>query len=124
VQPNDRTEVHLPRFRIETDVVALTAPLIQLGMGPAFSGGADFSGMSAPGGASLQISDVFHRVFVELNEEGTEAAAATGIVMMETAAMVQPAPPPVFDASHPFLFFLREPSTGAILFAGRVIDPA
>lgn len=124
VRPNEQTEVHLPRFRIETESTSLAAPLSQLGMGPAFSDGADFGGMSAPGAVPLEISDVFHRVFVELNEEGTEAAAATGVVMMETAAIVQPVPTPVFDASHPFLFFLREPSTGAILFVGRVVDPA
>jgi serpin B len=112
-------EVALPRFRIETDALALAAPLTALGMGPAFADGADFSGMSDRN--DLHVSDVFHRVFVEVNEEGTEAAAATAVVMVEESAAMRE--PPRFVADHPFLFFLRDRANGAILFMGRVVDP-
>jgi len=125
VAPNDRTEVHLPRFRIETASISLAEALRGLGMGLAFSDFADFTAMSDPREIPLKIDDVFHRVFVELNEQGTEAAAATAVTMVEIESVRMPEPPPPrFDADHPFLFFLREPSTGAILFAGRVVDPA
>lgn len=117
-----RLEVSLPRFRIETEPMALKAALSDLGMAEIFTDGADFSGMSLPGAEPLFVSDVYHRVFVELNEEGTEAAAATGVVMA-TRSMPM-APPPRFTADHPFLFFLRDLRTGAILFAGRVADPS
>ena len=121
---DERVQVYLPRFRIETDSISLRDALSELGMAVAFSDAADFRAMSEPAETPLEIDDVFHRVFVELNEEGTEAAAATAVTMvLETASIRQPPPPPRFEADHPFLFFLREPSTGAILFAGRVVDP-
>ncbi|WP_075097734.1 serpin family protein [Sandaracinus amylolyticus] len=114
-------DVRLPRFRIETGSLALRTELEGLGMAIAFSDRADLSGMSADGAQALAISDVYHRVFVEVNEEGTEAAAATGVVV---AVRSMPAnPPPSFHADHPFLFFLRDTRSGAILFAGRVVDP-
>lgn len=119
---NPRVEVSLPRFRIEGPPMALSAALSSLGMAEMFSDRADFSGMSAPNADPLFVSDVFHRVFVELNEEGTEAAAATGVVMATRAMPLDP--PPRFVADHPFLFFLRDLHTGAILFAGRVRDPS
>lgn len=112
-------EVRLPRFRIETASLALREVLVALGMGPAFDDSADFSAMSETGAHDLAISDVFHRVFVELNEEGTEAAAATAVVMLTDSVQEEP---PHFVADHPFLFFLRDTRTGAILFAGRVVD--
>lgn len=122
VHGTEDVEVALPRFRIETDPFSLRPALMRLGMSEIFEPHADFSGMSAPGEDPLFVSDVFHRVFVELNEEGTEAAAATAVVMTtESAAMVDP---PRFLADHPFLFFLRDQRTGAILFAGRVADPS
>jgi serpin B len=70
--------------------------------------------------AMLFISAVLHKAFVEVNEEGTEAAAAT-VVVMEFKGL--PEAPPVFRADHPFLFLLRENSTSSILFLGRVVDP-
>lgn len=124
VGPDETTQVYLPRFRIETASLSLRAALASLGMGIAFSDAADFSAMSDPSEVPLKIDDVIHRVFVELNEEGTEAAAATGVTMVEIESASEPRMPPRFEADHPFLFFLREPSTGAILFAGRVVDPA
>jgi serine protease inhibitor len=62
--------------------------------------------------------------FVDVNEEGTEAAAATAVVLMELSVGSQPAPPVVFRADHPFIFLIRENSTGSILFMGRVMDPS
>jgi serpin B len=125
VSARDDVQVYLPRYRIETDSLSLRAALVSLGMGIAFSDGADFTAMCDASETPLKIDDVIHRVFVELNEEGTEAAAATAVTMViESASIEPPPPPPRFEADHPFLFFLREPRTGAILFAGRVVDPA
>jgi serpin B len=112
-------EVHLPKFKIESQFVSLTGVLAALGMMDAFNPSlADFSGISAQ---PLFISDVVHKAFVQVDEEGTEAAAATG-VMMRTTAM--PLPPKVFRADHPFLFLIRAKMSGNILFMGRVCDPA
>jgi serpin B len=98
----------------------LKAPLTSLGMTDAFDPSkANFAGMSsAPPG--LFIGEGFHKAFVEVNEEGTEAAAATGVVVMPAS---MPPPKPVFRADHPFLFLIRDDATGAILFLGRIADP-
>ncbi|MGB7134611.1 MAG: serpin family protein, partial [Acidobacteriaceae bacterium] len=84
---------------------------------------ADFSGMTGKRGFS--ISAAIHKAFVDVNEQGTEAAAATSTIMVATAMrMPQPEPPPiVFRADHPFLFMIRDVGTGEILFLGRVEDP-
>lgn len=124
VADDEDLEVALPRFRIETESMSLHDPLVALGMGIAFSDDADFTAMSDPSEVPLKIDDVFHRVFVELNEQGTEAAAATAVTMVELASLSVRSPPPRFIADHPFLFFLRDVHTGAILFAGRVADPS
>jgi serpin B len=84
-------------------------------------GQADFSGMN--GRKDLFIGDVIHKAFVEVNEEGTEAAAATAVVMMPGAALLNPRPIPVFRADHPFLFLIRDNRNGSILFLGRVTNP-
>lgn len=110
--------VYLPKFTI-TSEFALGRVLAAMGMGSAFAANADFSGMT--GAPNLCISEVAHKAFVEVNEEGTEAAAATAVVMRLTAV---PAPPKEFRADHPFLFLIRENSTGAVLFMGRVVDPS
>jgi serpin B len=68
----------------------------------------------------LYIGAVIHKAFVDVNEEGTEAAAATAVVMRGKCA---PEPSPVFRADHPFLFLIRDRRTGSILFIGRVMDP-
>jgi serpin B len=83
---------------------------------------ADFSGMTADP-AGLYLGAVLHRAFVEANEEGTEAAAATAMVMPTRAAIAPDAPPPVFRADHPFLFLIRDRRTGLVLFLGRLLDP-
>jgi serpin B len=72
------------------------------------------------GGERIVISEAFHKAFVDVNEEGTEAAAATGLVMRATAMQ---AAPQVFNADHPFMFVIRENQSGAVLFMGRVVDP-
>ena len=109
----------LPRFRMETEYDLVT-PMKALGMRKAFDADqADFSGMGWPPG-DLWIGQIRHKAFVEVNEEGTEAAAATAVVMV-TRAM--PMEPPTFRADHPFLFMIREAKTGAVLFVGRVSNP-
>jgi serpin B len=113
-------KVYLPRFRIESDLMDLMPPLKSLGMHIAFDPlKADFQGMGWPKGA-LWISQVKHRAFVEVNEEGTEAAGATA-VEMQTRSMPQYS---IFRADHPFLFIIRDKTTGSILFLGRVVDPS
>jgi serpin B len=109
----------LPRFKIETGT-ALADHLKALGMTSAFVGGrADFSGMD--GTHDLYISQVVHKAFINVAEKGTEAAAATAVVMSGGSA----APTGLeFDATRPFLYFLRDQPTGAILFMGRVLDPS
>jgi serpin B len=69
----------------------------------------------------LYIGAVLHKAFVELNEEGTEAAAATAVIML---ALGLPLPPPTFRADRPFLFLIRENHTGSLLFLGRMVNPA
>ncbi|MCK4550640.1 MAG: serpin family protein, partial [Candidatus Aenigmarchaeota archaeon] len=92
--------------------------LKQMGMPLAFSNDADFSGMD--GTKNLFIAAVIHQAFVEVNEEGTEAAAATAVVVNLKSALPQV---PVFYADHPFVFLIQERKTGNILFLGRVSDP-
>ena len=83
------------------------------------SGAADFSGIT--GTRDLAISAVVHKAFVEVEEKGTEAAAATGVVFARTAAIAQP--PVIFRADHPFFFLIRDIHTGTILFLGRLVRP-
>lgn len=108
--------VALPKFRAES-TFSLQSALSALGMASAFTTAADFSGIA--GSRDLAISQVVHKAFFDLSEQGTEAAAGTGIGVSLTAY----APPVVFRADRPFLFFLRDTATRAILFAGRLEDP-
>ncbi|HEX3681891.1 MAG TPA: serpin family protein [Bryobacteraceae bacterium] len=112
-------QVSLPKFRAESEF-SLTRQLSAMGMPSAFSNHADFSGIEPNRG--LQVSDVFHKAFVDVSEQGTEAAAATGIGIRATAIM-RPEQPVVFRADHPFLFLIRDTHTGLILFIGRLMDP-
>ena len=112
--------VHMPKFKM-TKELELSGTLSSMGMPDAFSSNADFSGMD--GKKWLFISAVIHKAFVDVNEKGTEAAAATAVVM-ECIMEVGPSEPPkVFRADHPFIFVIRHNESGAILFFGRVIDP-
>jgi serpin B len=112
-----RVDVYLPKFRLETEY-RLDRDLAAMGMPTAFTDGADFSGMD--GAKDLSISAVIHKAYVDVNEEGTEAAAATAVVIRLTSAG---SGPEVFYANHPFLFLIRDNKSGAILFLGQVSDP-
>jgi serine protease inhibitor len=113
-------DLWLPRFKV-TAAMNLNDRLSQLGMPLAFSDNADFSGISNKEG--LKISDVVHKAYVDINEEGTEAAASTAVMITPTMARINPHPPVVFRADHPFLFMIRDPDTGSILFLGRLTEP-
>jgi serpin B len=106
-----------PRFEFETEI-SLASTLSAMGMPTAFSDAADFSGMT--GAKDLFISDVFHKAFVSVDEEGTEAAAATAVVMGLTS---MPESPIELTVDRPFLFLIREHETGTVLFMGRVVNP-
>jgi serpin B len=110
--------IRLPKFKMESSL-SLQKTLEQLGMTDAFTDRADFSGIN--GQRNLSITAVLHRALVDVNEEGTEAAAATGAVIGITSARI--GEPLRFTADHPFFFFIRDRQTGTILFAGRVTDP-
>jgi serpin B len=115
------TNVHvqLPKFKFET-FKKLKEPLAEMGMGVAFSDQADFTRINKAGG--LFISEVLHKTFIDVNEEGTEAAAVTAVVMELTS--VDPGTGVVeFIADRPFLFMIHEKTTGSILFAGRLSEP-
>jgi serpin B len=107
----------MPRFEFESEF-SLKDTLEDMGMPTAFSGAADFSGMT--GSPDLSISEVIHKAFVSVDEEGTEAAAATAVIMGETA---MPAEPAEVTIDRPFIFLIRDIETGAILFVGRVVNP-
>ena len=109
-------ELYLPRFKMELSY-SLKEIMKKLGIRDAFdSERADFSAMGGDPGY-LYIDNIVHKTFVEVNEKGTRAAAATSRRLRSLSAN------PVFRADHPFLFFVREHNTGTILFAGRVSNP-
>ena len=124
------TRIYLPKFKMETGF-ELSRPLQKLGMRRAFADptqpdGADFSGMSTSADSKLQISSVVHKAFVDVSEKGTEAAAATAVLVAEASA----APPeklipfyPEFKAERPFVFLIRDRVANTVLFCGRVNDP-
>jgi len=119
-------EVYLPRFTARQGF-SVEEALAALGMTRAFDrGAADFTGMASPPDPDdhLFLSDVFHEAFIEVNERGTEAAAATTAIMLRAGnGHGEPHPLPVFRADHPFLFMIRDGGSGAILFLGRVAEP-
>jgi len=107
----------MPKFEFDSEF-SLTDTLAKMGMPIAFSGDADFSGMT--GNRALFISDVVHKAFVSVDEAGTEAAAATAVIMPEAGP---PEPTVEVTIDHPFIFLIRDIETGAILFVGRVMNP-
>ena len=115
---NRRVALSMPRFEFESSF-KLGKVLATMGMSDAFSMSADFSGMT--GNKDLFIKDVVHKAFVSVDEAGTEAAAATA-VMMQLKAL--PDMPVTMNIDHPFLFFIRDTETGSILFVGRVLNPS
>lgn len=118
VQPGGAIELGLPKFDFTSDF-ALQDHLIAMGMPDAFDGRADFSGMTSE--RRLFIDAILHKAFVAVDEKGTEAAAATAVIMKETAAL-QPDASLIID--RPFLFVIRAVPSGQILFVGRVLNPA
>ncbi|MBG29701.1 MAG: proteinase inhibitor I4 serpin [Opitutae bacterium] len=112
-----KVDTWFPKFKM-TSEFSLSQQLQALGMKKAF-GGADFSGMD--GSKRLYLSAVLHKAFVEVNEEGTEAAAATAVVVRTRSARPMG---PRFRADHPFIFLIRDKATGSILFLGRYADPS
>ncbi len=114
-----RVRAAIPKFKLETDV-RLDGILQAMGMTDAFRPGeADFSGMN--GKRDLFLQAALHKAFIDVDEEGTEAAAATAIMVGVTSAM--PEDPVVFRADHPFFFLIRDRKTGSILFMGRLANP-
>uniref|UniRef100_A0A8C9Y6L8 Serpin B6 n=1 Tax=Sander lucioperca TaxID=283035 RepID=A0A8C9Y6L8_SANLU len=111
-------QVGLPRFKME-ETYNMEEVLVSMGMVDAFKR-PNFSDMSPTN--DLVLSKVIHKAFVEVNEEGTEAAAATAAVMMVGCCMHM-RPPTMFIADHPFLFFIRHNSSMSVLFAGRYCSP-
>jgi serpin B len=119
---SQKVELFLPRFKMESDF-ELRDTLGRMGMPDAFGPKADFSGMD--GTQNLYISKVFHKAWVEVNEEGTEAAAATAVTMdLKGLPMNPPPPPPVFRADRAFIFCIRDTRSGSLLFLGRLADSA
>src|SRR5205823_4254459 len=114
-------DVKLPKFKF-TAQFKLKDTLSEMGMPIAFTAGADFSGMCSS--EKLAISDVIHKAFVDVHEKGTEAAAATAVIVKTLSAPVRPILPTAnFHADHPFVFLIRDNRNGSILFAGRVVNP-
>jgi serpin B len=117
-----KVSLELPKFKVE-QTIELAPPLKAMGIVAAFdSRRADFSGIS--GNRELFIGRVIQKTFVQVDEEGTEAAAATAVMMMATAAMPRPEEIVPFHADHPFFFLIRHEKTKAVLFMGRVADPS
>jgi serpin B len=113
--------LELPRFKTSF-TASLRRPFEALGMHLAFDRArADFSAMAAQG--PLVIDDILHRAVIDVMEEGTEAAAATAVVMMPRSAAPRPQEPEPFRVDRPFLFSIVDRATGAVLFAGRIMDP-
>lgn len=107
-------DINVPKFKMEYEN-ELTDELVNLGLETAFSESADFSKINKDG--ALQISKVIHKTFIEVNEEGTEAAAVTGVQIVQTSAR------PSFVANRPFLYMIRDGFTGSICFMGQVGKP-
>ena len=116
----EAVKLSLPRFHLRTEA-SLVAPLEALGVKVPFTDLANFSGIAAE---PLKIGEVEHIADIEVDEEGTEAAATTGITVVPTSAVVGPIESVTFNANRPFLFFVRDDKSGAVLFAGRLTDPS
>jgi serpin B len=121
-------DLHLPKFKLESPTIALAKTLQALGMKSAFDipqGSANFDKI-APRKPNdyLYISNVFHRTFIAVDEKGTEAAAATAVVMMRATAIARPKPPPIeVKVDRPFIYAIQHVPSGVCLFLGRVTDP-
>ncbi|MDJ1467524.1 serpin family protein [Xanthocytophaga flava] len=117
-------DIKLPKFKFEGDYTKkeFNVILANLGMGEAFSDEADFSNLLVGiNKGVLKIDEVAHKTFVQVDETGTEAAAVTSISIGYTTA---PPPPPVYSFNRPFIYMIREKSSGVILFIGKMMNPA
>jgi serpin B len=114
-----KLQVALPKFKMTVGSFSLRAGLEALGMKQAFTAQADFSGITK--GTPIQLADVLQKAFISVDENGTEAAAATAVIGVVTSVEVPP--PTSFIVDRPFLFFIRDAS-GAVLFSGQVVDPS
>lgn len=127
LEPHD-VDLHLPKFKIEPPTIALAEKLQALGMKSSFDvprGSANFDEI-APRKPNdyLYISDVFHKTFIAVDEKGTEAAAATAVVMMKATAIAGPKPTPIeVKVDRPFIYAIQHVPSGACLFLGHVTDP-
>jgi serpin B len=112
------TQVWFPKFKFETKYF-MSTDLQKMGMNLAFSDQANFSGISKTN--PLKIGQVIHQTFIEVDETGTEAAAATAVIMADTsAAPIETPIPKIFKADHPFIFAIRHKATGTLLFVGII----
>jgi len=115
--PETNVELYLPKFKVES-TLELNKPIQNIGITDIFDvSKADLSGMT--GNKNLYVSTVIQKAFVEVNEEGAEAAAATGAVFMSKSAPMSK----MFECNRPFIFLIREKSSGLVLFSGRMINP-
>jgi leukocyte elastase inhibitor len=132
LRPAGKVIVTMPKFKIEAKF-ELRDTLIAMGMKKAFDAKmADFTGMASrktmqrDGNGNLYIAAVIHKAYIDANEEGTEAAAATAVVVRPGrvgAPVRHPDPPIIFRADHPFMFLIRDNRSGSIVFIGRVANP-
>jgi serpin B len=111
-------EMAIPKFSYESQF-NLKETLMQMGMKEPFSNFADFSGMTDAN--DLKIDEVIHKAFIEVNETGTEAAAATAVIMVLKSALEERSVR--FIADHPFIYFIMDKTTGGIIFMGRLVNP-
>jgi len=115
--PKTNVEIYIPKFKVES-TLELNKPIQNIGITDIFDvSKADLSGMT--GNKNLYVSTVIQKAFVEVNEEGAEAAAATGAVFMSKSAPMSK----IFECNRPFIFLIREKSSGLVLFSGRMINP-
>jgi len=115
-------ELYIPRFDIDSGIMSFKKILQEMGIRTVFDpGSADLSSMVESGQRILYVKDVLHRARVRVNLKGTEAAAATAVIMVLSAVIEQPK---IIKINRPFLFFLVEPDNNAILFAGSIVDPS
>jgi serpin B len=121
-------DLHLPKFKLQPPTIALAEAFQALGMKTAFDiphGSANFDKI-APRKPNdyLYISNIFHKTFIAVDEKGTEAAAATAVVMMRATGLAQPKPPPIeVKVDRPFVYAIQHVTSGVCLFLGRVTDP-
>jgi len=115
-------QLEMPKWEYSYELKNMKPELSMLGMGIAFSGNSDFSKIYDPSQVKVYISKAIHKAYIKVNEEGTEAAAATAIGLSYFTSI--PGPPPVFKLDHPFVYSIVEKQTGAVLFLGIVNDPS